>query len=129
VIVVSSGSIYAPQRPSPASSWPRPPIPNGGKGGPPQHRRLRRDGTPEVARPGRASTSSTSTPAATFTKLWSAATDDDLVAGDRQLGVRTSSGDGRNEVVYNDEVYIRIYPGVEPDCQLKPPRPLPATAT
>jgi hypothetical protein len=25
-------------------------------------------------------------------------------------------GDGRNEVIYNDEKFIRIYPGVEPDC-------------
>jgi hypothetical protein len=32
-------------------------------------------------------------------------------------------GDGRNEVVYNDEAYIRIYPGVEPDCALNPPGP------
>ena len=32
-------------------------------------------------------------------------------------------GDGRNEVIYNDELHLRIYPGVEPDCELMPPGP------
>jgi hypothetical protein len=32
-------------------------------------------------------------------------------------------GDGRSEVVYFDEWYLRIYPGVEPDCALMMPGP------
>ena len=54
--------------------------------------------------------------------LWTAATKDDSsqVTGS---SVFDFDGDGRNEVVYNDEAYIRIYPGIEPDCALKPPGP------
>ncbi|MBK8259883.1 MAG: hypothetical protein IPK80_00910 [Nannocystis sp.] len=58
----------------------------------------------------------------TLTKQWHAVTQD----GSSQVtgsSVFDFDGDGRNEVVYNDEVYLRIYPGVEPDCQLDPPGP------
>ncbi|NVB40177.1 VCBS repeat-containing protein [Pseudenhygromyxa sp. WMMC2535] len=59
----------------------------------------------------------------TFTQLWYAVTEDD---SSRVTGssVFDFDGDGRNEVIYNDEKYIRIYPGVEPDCTLDPPGPL-----
>ena len=58
----------------------------------------------------------------TMTTLWTAATEDDSsqVTGS---SVFDFDGDGRNEVIYNDEAYIRIYPGVEPDCALNPPGP------
>ncbi|MDP6927292.1 MAG: hypothetical protein QGG84_09420 [Rhodospirillales bacterium] len=45
-----------------------------------------------------------------------------LVAALVLAGCQTSDilfdfdGDGRNEVVYNDEEFVRIYPGVEPAC-------------
>jgi len=58
----------------------------------------------------------------TFTELWRATVEDD---SSRVTGssVFDFDGDGRNEVVYNDEKYIRIYPGVEPECQEDPPGP------
>jgi len=57
-----------------------------------------------------------------MTVLWKAETEDDSsqVTGS---SVFDFDGDGRNEVVYNDEAYIRIYPGTEPDCALNPPGP------
>jgi hypothetical protein len=59
----------------------------------------------------------------TFTQLWRAVTEDDSsrVSGST---VFDFDGDGRNEVIYNDEYFIRIYPGTEPDCELDPPGPL-----
>ncbi|MFO7565969.1 MAG: FG-GAP-like repeat-containing protein [Enhygromyxa sp.] len=58
-----------------------------------------------------------------FTELWRAVVEDD---SSRVTGssVFDFDGDGRNEVIYNDEHFIRIYPGVEPDCELDPPGPL-----
>lgn len=58
----------------------------------------------------------------TLSELWRAATEDD---SSRVTGssVFDFDGDGINEVVYNDESYIRIYPGSEPDCRLNPPGP------
>jgi hypothetical protein len=59
----------------------------------------------------------------TFTELWRAATEDD---SSRVTGssVFDFDGDGRNEVIYNDEYFIRIYPGIEPDCALDPVGPM-----
>ena len=98
-------------------------IPNGGRGGPPNIADFDGDGVPEVAAAG-----STQyivykySGGNAFTKLWSAVTQDQSsqVTGS---SVFDFDGDGRNEVVYNDEVYIRIYPGVEPDCQKNPKGP------
>jgi hypothetical protein len=57
-----------------------------------------------------------------FTELWRATVEDD---SSRLTGssVFDFDGDGRNEVIYNDEFFLRIYPGVEPDCELDPPGP------
>jgi hypothetical protein len=51
----------------------------------------------------------------TLTKLWEAVTKD---GSSNRTGssVFDFDGDGRSEVVYADEWYLRIYPGVEPDC-------------
>ncbi len=58
----------------------------------------------------------------TLTSLWTAVTEDDSsqITGS---SVFDFDGDGRAEVVYNDEAYIRIYPGVEPECDDNPPGP------
>lgn len=58
----------------------------------------------------------------TLNELWRATTEDD---SSRVTGssVFDFDGDGRNEVVYNDESFIRIYPGSEPDCDLTPQGP------
>jgi hypothetical protein len=57
-----------------------------------------------------------------LSQLWTAVTEDNSsqVTGS---SVFDFDGDGRNEVVYNDEAYIRIYPGVEPECDDNPPGP------
>jgi len=120
VIIVSSGKIFALNGFT-GVKLAEAPIPNGGKGGPPNIADFDGDGVPEVAAAG--STNYIVYKYAggnTFTKLWSAVTDDtsSQVTGS---SVFDFDGDGRNEVVYNDEVYIRIYPGVEPACQTNPP--------
>jgi len=100
------------------------PIPNGGKGGPPNIADFDGDGVPEVAAAGSSQYIVYKYDGANaFTKLWGAVTQDisSQVTGS---SVFDFDGDGRNEVVYNDEIYIRIYPGVEPDCQKVPKGPL-----
>jgi hypothetical protein len=122
VIIVSSGFIYALNGLT-GVKLAQAAIPNGGKGGPPNIADFDGDGLPEVAAAGSSQYIVYKyAGGATFTKLWSAPTDDDSsqVTGS---SVFDFDGDGRNEVVYNDEVYIRIYPGVEPDCLLNPKGP------
>ncbi|MCB9704363.1 MAG: VCBS repeat-containing protein [Myxococcales bacterium] len=99
-------------------------IPGGGRGGPPNIADFDGDGIPEIAAAGstRYIVVKFDGQNNTLTKHWEAVTQD----GSSQVtgsSVFDFDGDGRNEVVYNDEVYIRIYPGVEPDCQLNPKGP------
>ncbi|HRI09088.1 MAG TPA: VCBS repeat-containing protein, partial [Nannocystaceae bacterium] len=99
-------------------------IPGGGTGGTPNIADFDGDGTPDIAAAGstRYVVVKYNSMTKTMTKLWHAVTQD----GSSQVtgsSVFDFDGDGRNEVVYNDEVYLRIYPGIEPDCQLNPPGP------
>ncbi|MBK7826800.1 FG-GAP-like repeat-containing protein [Nannocystis sp.] len=122
VIIVGSAKIYA-LNPLTGAKLAEAPIPNGGSGGPPNIADFDGDGKPEVAAAGSSQYIVYKYDgAATFTKLWSAPTDDtsSQVTGS---SVFDFDGDGRNEVVYNDEVYLRIYPGVEPDCLKNPKGP------
>ncbi|MEZ4451111.1 MAG: FG-GAP-like repeat-containing protein [Nannocystaceae bacterium] len=99
-------------------------IPNGGRGGPPNIADFDGDTFPDIAAAGssRFIVLQFDGKMNKLTPLWTAVTQD----GSSQVtgsSVFDFDGDGRNEVVYNDEVYIRIYPGVEPDCQKNPKGP------
>lgn len=118
VILVSKAVIYALNGQTGATIA-QAPIPNGGAGGPPNIADFDGDKQPEVAAAGSTQYIVYKFDGAKFTKLWSATVDDtsSQVTGS---SVFDFDGDGRNEVVYNDENYIRIYPGVEPDCLKQP---------
>lgn len=122
VILVANANVYALNGQT-GALLAQAPIPNGGRGGPPNIADFDGDGAPEVAAAGSSQYIVYKYNGGNmFTKLWSAATQD----GSSQVtgsSVFDFDGDGRNEVVYNDEVYIRIYPGVEPDCQKNPVGP------
>jgi hypothetical protein len=91
---------------------------------PAQHRRLQRRRRPRHRRRrlARYTVFLFDSGANMLSQLWTAKTEDDSsqVTGS---SVFDFDGDGRNEVVYNDEAYIRIYPGVEPECADNPPGP------
>jgi hypothetical protein len=99
-------------------------IPAGGTGGSPNIADFNGDGLRDIGVAGSARYTVFLFDAKTNTlsTLWTAVTEDDSsqVTGS---SVFDFDGDGRNEVVYNDEAYIRIYPGVEPDCEMNPPGP------
>jgi hypothetical protein len=91
-------------------------IPGSGAGGPPNIADFDGDGTPEIG-----------TAAADFyvvvkfdgvdtmSLMWQANTKD---GSSQRTGssVFDFDGDGRSEVIYVDEWYLRIYPGTEPSC-------------
>ncbi|EDM75285.1 FG-GAP repeat/HVR domain protein [Plesiocystis pacifica SIR-1] len=102
------------------------PIPGGGMGGPPNIADFDGDGLPDIGLAGGANYVVVSFDGVdsldTLVKLWDAETKD--VSSNRTgSSVFDFDGDGRSEVVYGDEWYLRIYPGVEPDCQTMPPGP------
>ena len=123
VVLVASGKIYvlSGQNGGILAQFS---LPGGGRGGPPNIADFDGDGIPDIAAAGstRYVVLKFDGQSNTLTELWRATTQD----GSSQVtgsSVFDFDGDGRNEVVYNDEVYLRIYPGVEPDCQLDPPGP------
>lgn len=97
-------------------------IPQAGRGGPPNIADFDGDGVADIGVAGSARYTVFQFDGMALTSLWTAATEDDSsqVTGS---SVFDFDGDGRAEVVYNDEAYIRIYPGVEPDCAMVPPGP------
>jgi hypothetical protein len=97
-------------------------IPAAGTGGPPNIADFNGDGVRDIGVAGSARYTVFLFNGMALSQLWTAVTEDNSsqVTGS---SVFDFDGDGRAEVVYNDEAYIRIYPGVEPDCQMNPPGP------
>ena len=91
-------------------------IPGGGAGGPPNIADFDGDGTADIGTAGGDQyVVATYEPGVGMTELWRADTKD---GSSQRTGssVFDFDGDGRAEVIYGDEWYLRIYPGVEPDC-------------
>lgn len=91
-------------------------ITGGGAGGPPNVADFDGDGVPDIGTAGGnnyvvAQYDGT----AELKELWNAETKD---GSSNRTGssVFDFDGDGRSEVIYADEWYLRIYPGTEPDC-------------
>ena len=95
-------------------------IPAGGAGGPPNIADFDGDGTPDIGTAGGDHYVVVQFDGvATMTQLWQADTKD---GSSQRTGssVFDFDGDGRSEVIYGDEWYLRIYPGTEPGCPASP---------
>ncbi len=122
VILVRGGNIYAldGQEGALIDTFPIPGSSD--RGGAPNIADFDADGVPDVATAGATFYVVASFDGVSFEEQWRAATED---GSSRVTGssVFDFDGDGKNEVIYNDEKFIRIYPGVEPDCELVPVGP------
>ena len=97
------------------------PIPGAGAGGPPNVADFDGDGTADIGTAGGNNyVVATYDAVAGMVELWNAETKD---GSSQRTGssVFDFDGDGRSEVVYGDEWFLRIYPGTEPDCELAGP--------
>ena len=98
-------------------------IPGGGAGGPPNIADFDGDGLPDIGLAGGTFyVVVTWDGMNTLTELWRADTKDGS-SSRTGSSVFDFDGDGRSEVAYFDEWYLRIYPGIEPDCALQMPGP------
>ena len=122
VVLVADGTVYVLQGQT-GDVLASLEIPGGGHGGAPNIADFDGDGLPEIAMAGasRYVVMRYDGPASLVT-VWSAATEDDS-SSRTGSSVFDFDGDGRSEVIYNDEEFVRIYPGREPDCLLSPPGP------
>jgi outer membrane protein assembly factor BamB len=120
VVLVASGRIHVLQRQTlaPLASVA---IPGGGQGGAPNIADFDGDGRPDIGTAGaRNYVVARYAPAGPSLEiLWRAPTEDDS-SSRTGSSVFDFDGDGRAEVVYNDEEYLRIYPGTEPSCPSGP---------
>lgn len=98
------------------------PLPGGGKGGAPNIADFDGDGRPDIGTAGGNNYAVFTFNGDALSLLWQAQTEDDS-SSRTGSSVFDFDGDGRSEVVYNDEEYLRIYPGVEPDCVTVPVGP------
>jgi hypothetical protein len=121
VVLVEGGDIHVldGQTGAPLASLS---IPGGGAGGAPNIADFNGDGTPDIGTAGGSSYVVMRFDGVdTLEILWSAPTEDDS-SSRTGSSVFDFDGDGKTEVVYNDEEYLRIYPGVEPDCASSGPQ-------
>lgn len=117
VIAVRQGSIHAldGQSGEVRASFAMPTMHESEIGGAPNIADFDGDGTPDIGTAGANFYVVVRFGGQQFSELWRAPTEDD---SSRQTGssVFDFDGDGRSEVIYNDEHFLRIYPGVEPGC-------------
>ncbi len=98
-------------------------IPGGGNGGAPNIADFDGDGVPDIGTAGANRYVVVGYDGDDTLEIrWQAETEDDS-SNRTGSSVFDFDGDGRSEVVYNDEEYLRIYPGVEPDCGMAVPGP------
>ena len=98
-------------------------IPGGGQGGAPNIADFDGDGRPDIGTAGASNyVVARYDGAARLEIVWAAPTEDDS-SSRTGSSVFDFDGDGAAEVVYNDEEFLRIYPGIEPDCRMSPPGP------
>ncbi len=119
IVLVASGTVYVLAGQT-AAVRAQLAIPGGGQGGAPNIADFDGDGTPDIGTAGASNYVVMRFAKDALTLLWQAPTEDDS-SSRTGSSVFDFDGDGRNEVVYNDEEYVRIYPGVEPDCLQTPP--------
>ncbi|MEL7239892.1 MAG: VCBS repeat-containing protein, partial [Planctomycetota bacterium] len=122
VVLVANGQIYVLQGQT-GAVLASVVIPGGGHGGAPNIADFDGDGRPDIATAGASRYVVTRYLGMDRLEVaWSAPTEDDS-SSRTGSSVFDFDGDGRAEVVYNDEEFVRIYPGVEPDCVMSPPGP------
>lgn len=123
VVLVADGTIYALQGQT-LSVLASVDIPGGGQGGAPNLADFDGDGRPDIGTAGASNyvVARYDLSGPRLELLWRARTEDDS-SSRTGSSVFDFDGDGRSEVVYNDEEFLRIYPGVEPDCRETPPGP------
>lgn len=122
IVLVSGGTVYVLAGQT-AAIRAQLAIPGGGHGGAPNIADFDGDGTADIGTAGASNYVVLRYDGdATLSVLWQAPTEDDS-SSRTGSSVFDFDGDGRNEVVYNDEEFLRIYPGTEPDCGTSPPGP------
>ncbi|MBL8945668.1 MAG: VCBS repeat-containing protein [Myxococcales bacterium] len=114
VAVVNSGNIYLYDGQTGATLAAFA-IPEGGAGGPPNIADFDGDGRPDLGTAAADRYVVVTYDGAGWAQLWTADTKD---GSSQRTGssVFDFDGDGRSEVIYADEWYLRIYPGTEPGC-------------